>query len=117
MDDSIKTAVKDNLTKNYPQLFDDPNTINQLDFFITRANIKVNSYNVTNIDNVIMLLTLYTAYLVKSTQETDGVATSIKADVFQVGLSANSDNSKAYLNDFNSLLSDLNLSGWNAKTF
>ena len=117
MNEDIKAAVKNNLTTNYSQLFDDHNATKQLDFFIQRANIKVSKYNVLGKDNKIMLLTLYTAYLIKSNQESDGVATTIKADVFQVGMSANENGSKAYLNDFMSLLNDLNLGGWSVKTF
>lgn len=117
MNEDINEAVKNNLTTNYSQLFDDPNATKQLDFFIQRANIKVSKYNVLNKDNKIMLLTLYTAYLIKSNQESDGVATTIKADVFQVGMSANENGSKTYLNDFISLLNDLHLGGWSVKTF
>lgn len=110
--------VTDNLKNSYPELFDDPTTENKLNFAITRAYLKCKQYkSKVSDDELIMLVTLYTAYLVKNSQSDSGQVSSAKADIFQANFYRSNDNSNAYLAEFNDLLDSLGLndSSWKIK--
>ncbi|TPR12741.1 hypothetical protein [Apilactobacillus timberlakei] len=111
MDAELMQKVQDNLKTNYAELFDDSGAEDKLNFIITRAYTKCRQYKdkVSN-DELIMLLTLYSAYLLKNNQSADGSVTTAKADIFQAQFSSNSQGSNNYLSDFMDLLNDLGLS-------
>lgn len=116
MDQKLQEDVSKAVHNTYPQLFDYNIPDEQLNSFIQQADIKCRKYNV-NRDELILLMQLYTAFLIQSNQETDGVATSIKADVLQVSMSDSNLGSNYYLNQFNDMISSLDLDGWSFQAF
>ncbi|TPR43158.1 hypothetical protein DY124_06160 [Apilactobacillus micheneri] len=110
MDADLMQTVSDKLNTNYTELFDDPTASDKLNFIITRAYTKCRQWkDEVSHDDLIMLLTLYSAYLLKNNQSADGSIATAKADVFQAQFSANAQGSNNYLSDFNELLNDLGL--------
>lgn len=116
MDQTLKEEVSKAVHDAYPQLFDYNMPDKQLNNFIQQADIKCRTYKV-NRDELILLMQLYTAFLIQSNQESDGIATSVKADVLQVSLSDNNLGSDYYLNQFNDIIASLDLDGWGFKAF
>lgn len=110
MDAELMQKVQDKLKTNYAELFDNPGAEDKLNFIITRSYTKCRQYkNKVSADELIMLLTLYSAYLLKYNQSADGSVTNAKADIFQAQFSSNSQGSNNYLSDFIDLLNDLGI--------
>ncbi|GAK47713.1 non-ribosomal peptide synthetase [Secundilactobacillus oryzae JCM 18671] len=111
MIENLKETVQKKLTQTYPELFDDESANNKLDLFIRQAEIKCRSYNVSD-DDMETLVTLFVAHLLHQSEQADGVATSVKADVFQVNLS-DTNGTDVYFDQFNDMLNALGLNdGW-----
>jgi len=107
MTDEEKTSIKTDLQATFPELFDDETATNKLDMLIKQAELKCRSYQVDDND-LKLLITLYVAHLLRDAQQSDGVATSVKADVFQVNLSDTA-GTDIYLEQFNDMLTSLGL--------
>lgn len=116
MDSGLKNEVVENLKNTYPALFDDDTVEKQLNGLITQSYIYCKNLT-TDSDILTTLISLYTAYLIKSNQESDGTATSIKADVLQVQYSANNQGSGYFLKQFQALASKLGANSWEVNIF
>jgi hypothetical protein len=116
MDSELQQRVVEYLKNTYPALFDDNSVEKQLDGLTKQAYIYCKDLTKDS-DILITLISLYTAYLIKANQESEGTATSVKADVLQVQYSANNQGSGYFLKQFQALASKLGANQWEVNIF